>query len=156
MLKLSWVIIMYEKIKSEIVNAMKEKDTLKLQTLRGIKGDADMEHINKKVEINDDLMLTVISRGIKTRKESILEFEKGNRSDLIEKTNKEIDLLQTFLPEQLSSEEIANILDEVFAKVNPTSEKEMGLIMKEVTPLVKGKADMKEVSNMIKEKLKNL
>ncbi len=156
MLKLSWVIIMYEKIKSEIVNAMKEKDTLKLQTLRGIKGDADMEHINKKVEINDDLMLTVISRGIKTRKESILEFEKGNRSDLIEKTNKEIDLLQTFLPEQLSSEEIAKILDEVFAKVNPTSEKEMGLIMKEVTPLVKGKADMKEVSNMIKEKLKNL
>ena len=147
---------MYEKIKNEIVNAMKEKDTLKLQTLRGIKGDADMEHINKKVEINDDLMLTVISRGIKTRKESILEFEKGNRNDLIEKTNQEIELLQTFLPEQLSSEEIAKILDEVFAKVNPTSEKEMGLIMKEVTPLVKGKADMKEVSNMIKEKLKNL
>lgn len=156
MLKLSWVIIMYEKIKSEIVNAMKEKDTLKLQTLRGIKGDADMEHINKKVEINDDLMLTVISRGIKTRKESILEFEKGNRNDLIEKTNQEIELLQTFLPEQLSSEEIAKILDEVFAKVNPSSEKEMGLIMKDVTPLVKGKADMKEVSNMIKEKLKNL
>ena len=147
---------MYEKIKSEIVNAMKEKDTLKLQTLRGIKGDADMEHINKKVEINDDLMLTVISRGIKTRKESILEFEKGNRNDLIEKTNQEIELLQTFLPEQLSSEEIAKILDDVFGKVNPTSEKEMGLIMKEVTPLVKGKADMKEVSNMIKEKLKNL
>lgn len=147
---------MYEKIKSEIVNAMKEKDTLKLQTLRGIKGDADMEHINKKVEINDDLMLTVISRGIKTRKESILEFEKGARNDLIEKTNQEIELLQTFLPEQLSSEEIAKILDEVFAKVNPSSEKEMGLIMKEVTPLVKGKADMKEVSNMIKEKLKNL
>ena len=156
MLKLSWVIIMYEKIKSEIVNAMKEKNTLKLQTLRGIKGDADMEHINKKVEINDDLMLTVISRGIKTRKESILEFEKGNRDDLIAKTNQEIELLQKFLPEQLSSEEIAKILDEVFAKVNPTSEKEMGLIMKEVTPLVKGKADMKEVSNMIKEKLKNL
>ena len=156
MLKLSWVIIMYEKIKNEIVNAMKEKNTLKLQTLRGIKGDADMEHINKKVEINDDLMLTVISRGIKTRKESILEFEKGNRDDLIAKTNEEIELLQTFLPAQLSSEELAKILDDVFKKVNPTSEKEMGLIMKEVTPLVKGKADMKEVSNMIKEKLKNI
>ena len=147
---------MYDKIKEDIVKALKEKDTLKLQTLRGIKGDVDLEHINKKVEINDDLMLTVISRGIKTRKESILEFEKGNRNDLIEKTNQEIELLQTFLPEQLSSEEIAKILDDVFAKVNPTSEKEMGLIMKEVTPLVKGKADMKEVSNMIKEKLKNL
>lgn len=147
---------MYEKIKSEIVNAMKEKDTLKLQTLRGIKGDADMEHINKKVEINDELLINVLSRGIKTRKESILEFEKGGRDDLIEKTNKEIELLQTFLPKQLSSEEVEKIIDEVFKKVNPTSEKEMGLIMKEVTPLVKGKADMKEVSTIIKEKLKNI
>ena len=147
---------MYEKIKSEIVNAMKEKDTLKLQTLRGIKGDADMEHINKKVEINDELMINVLSRGIKTRKESIAEFEKGGRNDLIEKTNQEIELLQTFLPKQLSSEEVEKIIEDVFKKVNPTSEKEMGLIMKEVTPLVKGKADMKEVSNIIKEKLKSL
>ena len=147
---------MYEKIKSEIVNAMKEKDTLKLQTLRGIKGDADMEHINKKVEINDELMINVLSRGIKTRKESIAEFEKGGRNDLIEKTNQEIELLQTFLPKQLSSEEVEKIIDEVFKKVNPTSEKEMGLIMKEVTPLVKGKADMKEVSTIIKDKLKNI
>ena len=147
---------MYEKIKSEIVNAMKEKDTLKLQTLRGIKGDADMEHINKKVEINDELMINVLSRGIKTRKESIAEFEKGGRNDLVEKTNQEIELLQTFLPKQLSSEEVEKIIEDVFKKVNPTSEKEMGLIMKEVTPLVKGKADMKEVSNLIKEKLKNI
>ena len=92
---------MYEKIKSEIVSAMKEKDTLKLQTLRGIKGEADMEHINKKVEINDELMINVLTRGIKTRKESIVEFEKGNRTDLINKTNEEITLLQSFLPKQL-------------------------------------------------------
>ena len=147
---------MYEKIKSDIVSAMKEKDTLKLQTLRGIKGDADMEHINKGVEINDELVITVLSRGIKTRKESIIEFEKGNRSDLIDKTNKEIELLQSYLPKQLSHDELVKVIDEVFAKVNPKSEKEMGLIMKEVTPLVKGKADMKEVSTIIKEKLSNL
>ena len=147
---------MYDKIKSDIVNAMKEKDTLKLQTLRGIKGDADMEHINKKVEINDELMINVLSRGIKTRKESIAEFEKGGRDDLIAKTQEEIELLQSYLPKQLSSDELNKIIDDVFKKVNPSSEKEMGLIMKEVTPLVKGKADMKEVSNIIKEKLKNI
>lgn len=147
---------MYEKIKAEIVAAMKDKDTLKLQTLRGIKGDADLEHINKKVEINDELMINVLSRGIKTRKESIAEFEKGGRDDLISKTNQEIELLQSYLPEQLSTEELNKIIDEVFTKVNPTSEKEMGLIMKEVTPLVKGKADMKEVSTIIKSKLSNL
>ena len=147
---------MYDKIKSDIVSALKEKDTLKLQTLRGIKGEVDLEHINKKVEINDDLLITVISRGIKTRRESIEEFKKGNRDDLISKTNSEIELLQTYLPKQLDEEEIKTILDEVFKKVNPTSSKDMGLIMKEVSPLLKGKADMSKVSIMIKERLANL
>ena len=147
---------MYDKIKNDIVSALKEKDTLKLQTLRGIKGEVDLEHINKKVEINDDLVITILSRGIKTRKESIAEFEKGNRQDLIEKTQAEIDLLQTYLPAQLSDEEINKVLDDAFNKVNPTSAKEMGLIMKEVTPLLKGKADMGKVSSMIKERLSNL
>ena len=147
---------MYEQIKASIVQAMKDKDTLKLQTLRGIKGDADLEHINKGVEINDDLIVSVLSRGIKTRKESITEFEKGGRDDLVEKTTKEIELLQSFLPEQMSKDDIMKVIDEVFKKVNPKSEKEMGLIMKEISPLVKGKADMKEVSTLIKEKLSNL
>lgn len=147
---------MYNKIKEDIVNALKEKDTLKLQTLRGIKGEVDLEHINKKVEINDELVITILSRGIKTRRESITEFEKGNREDLITKTQEEIDLLQQYLPKQLTVEEINAILDEAFKKVNPTSPKDMGLIMKEITPQLKGKADMGQVSAMIKERLASL
>ena len=147
---------MYETLKKAIVDAMKEKDTLKVQTLRGVKGEIDLEHINKKVEITDELVIDVISHQIKTRKESISEFEKGNRSDLIEKTNIEIELLSKYLPEQLSHDELMNLIDSVFAKVKPTSGKDMGLIMKELTPLVKGKCDMKEVSLIIKDKLSNL
>ena len=147
---------MYEKIKSDIVAFMKEKDTLKVQTLRGIKGDVDLEHINKKIDITDELVIDMLSRGIKTRRESILEFEKGGRDDLIEKTNSEIEFLQGYLPKQLTNEELDKIIDEVFNKVNPTSAKDMGLIMKELTPLVKGKCDMKSVSSMIKSKLENL
>lgn len=147
---------MYEKIKQDVVASMKEKNTLKLQTLRGVKGEIDLEHINKKVEINDELVIDVLSRQIKTRKESILEFEKGNREDLIEKTNLEIEILKTYLPRQLEKEELEEIINGVFKKVNPTSSKEMGLIMKELTPLIKGKADMKEVSIIIKDKLNNL
>jgi len=147
---------MYEKIKQDIVSSMKEKDTLKLQTLRGIKGEVDLEHINKKVLITDELVIDTLSRGIKTRKESIKEFEKGNRLDLIEKTNKEIEILKAYLPEQLSTEALNEIIIEVFKKVNPTSNKDMGLIMKELTPIIKGKADMKEVSAIIKDKLSNL
>ena len=147
---------MYETLKKAIVDAMKEKDTLKVQTLRGVKGEIDLEHINKKVEITDELVIDVISHQIKTRKESISEFEKGNRTDLIEKTNVEIELLSKYLPEQLSHDELMNVIDSVFAKVKPTSGKDMGLIMKELTPLVKGKCDMKEVSLIIKDKLSNL
>ncbi len=144
---------MYDKIKEEIVNAMKEKNTLKVQTLRGVKGEIDLEHINKKVEINDDLVISVLSHQIKTRRESIVEFEKGNREDLINKTNEEIELLQGYLPKQLDESEINKILDDAFTKVNPTGAKDMGLIMREVTPLLKGKADMGNVSAMIKERL---
>ncbi len=147
---------MYDRIKNDIVNALKEKDTLKLQTLRGVKGEADLEHINKKVEINDDLLITVISHQIKTRKESIEEFKKGNREDLVSKTSQEIELLQGYLPKQLSDEEVKQILDNAFDKVKPTSNKDMGLIMREVTPLLKGKADMSKVSMQIKERLSNL
>ena len=147
---------MYDKIKSDIVSALKERDTLKLQTLRGVKGEVDLEHINKKVEINDDLMISVISHQIKTRRESIGEFEKGNREDLISKTKEEIELLQGYLPKQLDESEINAILDKAFNKVCPTSAKDMGLIMREVTPLLKGKADMSKVSSLIKERLANL
>lgn len=147
---------MYETIKNDIVSAMKAKDTLKLQTLRGVKGDVDLEHINKKVEINDELVINVLSRQIKTRKESIKEFEKGNRQDLIDKTSSEIELLQTYLPKQLEESEIMEMIEEVFNKVNPTSSKEMGLIMREITPMVKGKADMSLVSKLIKDKLSSL
>ena len=147
---------MYEKIKNDIVKFMKDKDSLKVQTLRGIKGDIDLEHINKKIEITDNLVIDMLSRGIKTRRESIIEFEKGNRQDLVEKTNTEIDFLSSYLPKQLTEDEIMEIVDTVFKKVNPTSSKDMGLIMKEITPLVKGKCDMKNLSNIIKNKLETL
>ena len=147
---------MYENLKNEIVAAMKEKNMMKVQTLRGVKGNIDLEHINKKIEIDDNLVLDILTREIKTRKESIAEFEKGGRSDLISKTNEEIKLLETYLPEQLSDSELEKIIDDVFQKVAPTSAKDMGLIMKELTPLVKGKADMKEVSLKIKERLASL
>lgn len=147
---------MYDTIKNEIISALKEKNTLKVQTLREIKGSVDLEHINKKVDITDELVIDILSRGIKTRKESIQEFEKGNRLDLIDKTNKEIELLKKYLPEQLTKEELEKVIEEVFSKVKLTSNKDMGLIMKELTPLVKGKCDMKEVSIIIKDKLSNL
>ena len=116
----------------------------------------DKERIDNKKEVNDDLLIDVVNREIKMRKESILEFEKGNREDLIEKYQSEIDILSNYLPEQLSSEEVMSEINKIFDEVKPTSMKDMGNIMREATSVLKGKADMKEVSSIIKDKLQNL
>lgn len=144
---------MVEKLKQDMVEAMKAKDKERLTTIRMIKGDLDKEHIDKKREINDDLLIEVVNRGIKQRKDSIAEFEKGGRNDLIEKTQAEIEILQSYLPAQLSEEEVSLIIDEAFQIVNPDGPRDMGKIMKEVQPKLKGRADMKQVSEIIKSKL---
>ena len=138
---------------AEIISAMKEKNTVKLNTLRGVKAAMKIQNIDHKKEINDELLIDVVSREIKTRGESIKEFEKGNRTDLIDKTQEEIDILAVYLPEQLSDEEISAIIDKVFEEVKPSSIKDMGAVMGKVTPLVKGKADMGKVSSIIRDKL---
>lgn len=145
-----------ENLGKDIVTAMKEKDSLKLSVLRMVKGALQLEHINNKKELDDDLFIDVVSKQIKQRNESLEEFTKANRNDLAEKVESEIEILKTYLPKQLSKEEVEQIIEESFAKVKPQSAKDMGLIMKEVTPLLKGKADMKEVSNIIKEKLASI
>ena len=141
------------RLDSEIIEAMKEKNTVKLNTLRGVKAAIKQANIDKKVEINDELLIDVVSKEIKTRNESIKEFEKGNRSDLVEKTKEEISYIETYLPEQLSDEELNEIIDKVFGEVNPTGMSDMGKIMGVLTPLVKGKADMGKVSGIIRERL---
>jgi len=145
-----------EQMGKDIVTAMKEKDTLKLSVLRMVKGAIQLENINNKKELTDELFIDVVSKQIKQRNESLEEFTNAGRTDLADKVASEIEILKTYLPEQLTSEELEKILNEVFEKVKPTSAKDMGAIMKEVTPLVKGKADMKEVSNLIKEKINNI
>jgi len=145
---------MLERITNDIKEAMKSKDTLKLQTLRMLKGSIDLERINKKLEkVSDDDIVVIIGKQIKTRKESIVEFEKGNRQDLIDQTNEEIKILSSYMPEQLSEEEIIDIIDNIIKTVNATTIKDMGSVMKEASAKLKGKADMSLVSSIIKNKL---
>ena len=146
---------MKEQILEDLKMAMKNQDKEKLSVIRMVKGAITLEEINSKKELSDDDIVAIISKQIKTRKESIAEFEKGNRQDLIEQTQKEIEILNQYMPEQFSDEKVVSIIDEVFTKVNPTGISDMGKVMKEVTPLLRGKADMAFVSKVIKEKLSN-
>ncbi len=143
-------------LQKEMVQAMKDKDTLKINVLKMVKGAIQLEKINNGRELNDELFIDVVVKQIKERNESIEEFKKGNRQDLVDKTQAEVDILNTYLPEQLSSEEVEKIIDEIFDAVKPTSQKDMGAVMKEATAKLKGKADMKMVSTLIKDKLSNL
>lgn len=144
---------MRQKLLDNLVSAMKSQDKETLSVLRMVKGAVQLEEIQKKHELNDEEMITVLAKQVKTRKESIIEFEKGNREDLINQTNKEIEILNKYLPEQLSETEIMQIIEEAFKEVNPTSPSDMGKIMGLITPKLKGKADMGFVSRKVKEKM---
>ena len=145
--------IMVEKLKQDMIEAMKNKEKERLTVIRMVKAAMDQEHMDRKREINDELLIDVVNKQIKMRKDSISEFEKGGRSDLIEATQKEVDILMNYLPEQLSIEEVKDIISAIFDEVKPVGQRDMGKVMKEATSQLKGKADMKEVSNIIKEKL---
>ena len=147
---------MRERILTDLKEAMKNQDKELLTVLRMVKGAIQLEEINKKQELNDEDVIAVISKQIKTRKESIVEFEKANRSDLIDQTTKEIEILNKYMPEQLSKEEIMEEINKVFEEINPTGMSDMGKIMGKVTPIFRGKADMSFVSKVIKEKLSNI
>lgn len=147
---------MKNKIIEDIKSAMKSQDKVALAVVRMLKSDIQMAELNKKSELTDDEIVSIVSKQIKMRKDSIKEFEKGNRNDLIEQSEQEIKILEKYLPEQLTEEEITDIINNVFSRVNPTSSSDMGKIMGALTPLVKGKADMGIVSKIVKEKLSNL
>ena len=107
-------------------------------------------------ELTDEEIVPIIAKQIKTRKEANVEFAKANRNDLVDKNNAEIEILNTYMPRMMDEAEINLIIDQVFAKINPTSSNDIGKIMKEIAPQVRGKADMSLVNSLIKSRLENL
>lgn len=144
---------MKERILVDLKNAMKNQNKDLLNVVRMVKGAIQLEEIKVKHVLNDDEVITIIAREIKTRKESIKEFEKGGRTDLVEKTEKEIELLNKYMPEQLSEEEIIKTVNDVFDELKPSSVSDMGKIMGKLTPILKGKADLGLVNKIVREKL---
>ena len=142
-----------EQINEDVKTAMKNQDKEKLNVIRMVKSALQLAKINLKHDLSDEEVIDVIDKQIKMRNDSIEEFKKAERTDLIEQYEKEINILKTYMPEQLSLSEVTEIINKAFEEIKPTSPKEMGLIMKEVTPKVKGRYDMKEVSSIIKERL---
>ncbi len=143
-----------EQLNEDLKTAMKSKDTLTLNVVRMVKSAVQMEKIKKKKQdLTDEEVIDIVNKQIKMRKDAITEFAKASREDLINQNEQEIAVLNKYMPEQLSDDEVKAIIDEAFTILNPTSMKDMGKIMKEITPKLKGKTDMGKVNAMIKEKL---
>ena len=147
---------MFNNIKKDLISAMKEQDKFKLSVLRMLKSALQTEEINKKNELTEDEVLNVIKKQVKVRSASLEEYKEYGRNDLADNLEKEIEILKTYLPEELSHEELTKIIDEQFDIINPTSIKEIGKVIKAVSSIVGTRADMSEVSKIVKEKINNL
>ena len=144
---------MKEKLQKDLIDAMKSKDKMKIDVIKLVKANIQNEEINLKKELNDEEVLSIITKQVKMRKDAISDFEKANRNDLINQYNMEIDILNEYLPKSLTEEEAIKIIDEAFELVKPNGPSDMGKIMKEVSPKLKNRYDMSKASNLIKEKL---
>ncbi|MCD2347520.1 GatB/YqeY domain-containing protein [Clostridium guangxiense] len=102
-------------------------------------------------KLDDSNVIEVLSREVKQRREALVEFEKGNRQDLVDKANNEIKILMNYLPQQLTEDEIKSIINDVAKEVGANGMKDMGKVMKSVTPKTKGRADGSLVSKLVKE-----
>lgn len=140
-------------LNEDMKQAMRAKDKESLQVIRMLKASIQNEQIKKGQDLNEEEELTVLSREMKQRRDSLTEFEKADRTDLADKVKKEIVIVENYLPAQLNEEEIRAIVQEAITKTGASSPKEFGKVMGAVMPKVKGKADGNQVNAVVKELL---
>jgi uncharacterized protein len=138
---------------SDMKEAQKEKDAIRLNTIRGLHSEIKNQEIDLKKDLDDEAIVTLVSTQIKKRKEAIVLFEKGNRADLSEIEQKELEILKQYMPEQVSEETLKNRVQEVIKELGVQNQGEMGRVMKILVPEFKGKADNKLIKDLVSEYL---
>jgi uncharacterized protein len=142
-----------ERINDDMKTAMKARDSEKLGAIRLLQSALKQKEVDERIEITDDVVLGVIEKMLKQRKDSIEQYTAGNRMDLVAKEQFEVGVLQVYMPEQLSDADLAKILDEVVAETGATGAKDMGKVMNALRPKVAGRADMGKLSGVVKARL---
>jgi uncharacterized protein YqeY len=142
-----------DRITEDMKAAMRAKDSERLGTIRMITAAIKQREVDERIQLDDVQVLSVIEKMIKTRKESIAQFQSGGREDLAAKEQKEIDLLQTYMPQQLGAAEVDALIDEAIAQSGATSIKEMGKAMALLKQKAQGRTDMASASARLKAKL---
>ncbi|MGG4000145.1 GatB/YqeY domain-containing protein [Anoxybacillus kestanbolensis] len=142
-----------ERLNNDMKQAMKNKEKDKLSVIRMVKSALQNEAIKLGKTLTEDEELTVLSRELKQRKDSLQEFEKAGRTDLVDKVKEEITVLELYMPKQLSEEELVQIVKETIAEVGASSKADMGKVMGAIMPKVKGKADGSLVNQLVQQHL---
>ncbi|TLS39357.1 GatB/YqeY domain-containing protein [Pseudalkalibacillus caeni] len=142
-----------DRLTEDMKLAMKNKEKKKVSVIRMVKSAMQNESIKLGHELTEDEELTVLTREVKQRKDSLLEFEKAGRDDLVQELQAELKVLEVYLPEQLSEEEVDAIVEETIAEVGATSKADMGKVMGTLMPKVKGKADGSMVNRLVQKHL---
>lgn len=140
-----------ETLMEDMKNSMKNKDTIKKNTIIMVRAAIKQKEVDERIELADEDILDIVSKQVKEKRAAIEEFKRGNRQDLVDLTNAEIDILLNYLPKQLSEEEVEEIVKEVIIEINATSMKDIGMIMKTVMPKVKGRTDGNIVNKAVKK-----
>lgn len=142
-----------EKINEDMKTAMKARDTEKLAAIRLLTAALKQKEVDERIELTDDLVLAIIDKMLKQRRDSIEQFTAGNRLDLVAKEEFEVGVLSTYMPRQLSEAEVMEILNGVITETGATSAKDMGKVMTALRPKVAGRADMGKLSALVKARL---
>lgn len=143
-----------EQLLNDLKEAMKEKNEVKKNTVQMIRAAILQVEKDKGIELEDNQIIDIIAKESKKRKDAATDFEKSGRQDLIDKNNQELQILSTYLPKQLSKEEIAEVVKKVISKVGATSIKEMGAVMKGAKEEIGASADGKTINEVVKDLLK--
>lgn len=142
-----------EVLQKDLKTAMKEKDVIRKNVVTMVRAGILQIEKDKKIKLDDEGVIEVIAKGVKQRKDSISDFEKGNRPDLVENIKKEIEILMGYLPQQLTNDEIGKIVSDTVFEVGAQGIQDLGKVMSALMPKVKGRADGKLVNSIVRQHL---
>jgi len=142
-----------DQIHSDLKEAMRAKDSIRLGALRLILTAVKNKEKELRRELEEREVLQIVSNQIKQRKDSIEQYRKGGREDLVQKEEQELEILQAYMPQQLSEEELEKLVTETIKEVGATSVKDLGKVMKAIMPRIAGRADGKVVNQMVRAQL---
>ena len=140
-----------EKLLEDLKSAMKEKNTNKKNAVQMVRTAILQIEKDKGIEVTDEQIIDIIAKEVKKRKDSLADFEKANRQDLIDQINEEIEVLEGYLPKQLTDEELEEIVSKIITEVGATNIKDMGKVMKEAKAQIGARADGKRINEMVKK-----